>query len=334
MSLPVSNRLDENSIDILQEIANVIDIEIEGLQAVRQTLSVEFEKAINVIAGCKGQVIVTGVGKSGIIASKIAATFRSTGTPAMFLHAVEALHGDVGIVRSDDVVLAVGKTGESTELNELLRALKKNGNMIISMTSSSTSSMARLSDLILELKVAREACPLNLAPTTSTTIALVVGDAIAVALMKLKNVSAEDFARRHPGGQLGRRLLLTVSDVMRKGTDNPVILSDQSVKEMLVQITACHVGAVSIVDTAGRLLGFVTDFDIRHVLESDKDIFKMEIVDIMNQHPVTVYEEDKAVDALDKMRKRSKPLAILPVLNRTEQVVGVVHIHDLISAGL
>src|SRR5437899_2113915 len=210
-------------LELLEEIAKVIDIEIEALQSVRQHLGPEFEQAARTLAACTGQIIITGVGKSGIIASKIAATLRSTGTPAIFLHAGEALHGDIGIVGPNDVVLAVGKSGETSELNSLLRFLKKAGVKIISLTSNGTSSMANLSDIVLNLRVPREACPLNLTPTASTTAALAVGDAIAVALMKMKNISELDFARSHPGGQLGRRLLLTVDDVMRKNEQNPVI---------------------------------------------------------------------------------------------------------------
>jgi arabinose-5-phosphate isomerase len=323
-----------NDVNILEEIASVIDIEIEGLQAVRQHLTPEFQKAVEVIAGCTGQVFVTGVGKSGIIASKIAATLCSTGTRAIFLHAAEALHGDIGAVRAEDVVLALGKTGESTELNELLRALRKNGNVIISLTANPGSAMAKLSDVIVDLGNSREACPLNLAPTTSTTAALVIGDAIAVTLMKLKNISAEDFARSHPGGQLGRRLLLKVEDVMRTGGQNPVITKDRTIKEMLVTMTGCNAGAVSVITENGELLGLVTDYDVRKVLETEQDIFSLQIENIMNRKPSVAYVDDKAADALAAMNRRAKPITILPVLNRGNRVVGLVHVQDLISAGL
>jgi arabinose-5-phosphate isomerase len=320
--------------DILQELANVIDIEIEALQSVRQQLGSEFEEAVRIFAGCTGQIIVTGVGKSGIIASKIAATLRSTGTPAIFLHSGEALHGDVGIVGPDDVILAVGKSGETTELNSLLRFLKKNGSMIVSLTSNESSAMAKLSDLVLNLHVPREACPLNLAPTASTTAALAVGDAIAVALMKMKNISESDFARHHPGGQLGKRLTLKVEDIMRKGEENPVIQVDRTVKEMVVQITAFRVGAISVINKAGELLGLVTDYDIRKALESDRDLPGLKISEIMNSSPEFIFDDEKAVTALQKMNERNKPTAVMPVLNRNRKVVGMVHVHDLISAGL
>jgi arabinose-5-phosphate isomerase len=230
-------------------------------------------------------------------------------------------------------VLAIGKSGETHELNALLRILKKSGVLIISLTSNARSSMAALSDVVLDMKVSREACPLNLAPTTSTTVALAVGDAIAVALMKLKQISAEDYARRHPGGQLGA-LLLSVRDVMRKDDQNPTIRVEQSVKDMLVRITHFRVGGISVVGADGRLLGLVTDYDVRRALESGKHVLSMAIAEIMNPTPEWIDETVKAVDALEMMRHRSKPTALLPVLNQDRQVVGMIHLHDLISAGL
>jgi arabinose-5-phosphate isomerase len=304
------------------------------LRAVRQNISNAFVRAVDLIAACRGQVFVSGIGKSGIIGTKIAATLRSTGTPATFLHPGEALHGDVGSVRDDDVLLAIGKSGESTELNALLRVVRKMNIPIIAITSNADSSMAALSDVVIDLQIQREACPLNLAPTASTTASLAVGDAIAVTLMKLKNVSAEDFARHHPGGQLGKRLLLTVEDIMRHGDNRPVIGIRASIKEMLVAITAFHVGAICVTDEDEKLLGLVTDYDVRKMLETGRDIFAMKIGDIMNSSPEIAYATDRAVDALERMRARSKPTAVLPVLNSDHHVVGIVHLHDLVAAGL
>jgi arabinose-5-phosphate isomerase len=320
--------------NIIEEIARVIDIETEALQSVRDNLNSQFEEAVRTIAGCRGQILVSGIGKSGIIGQKIAATFRSTGTPALFLHAVEALHGDVGVVRADDVVLAVGKSGESGELNALLRVLKKIGLPIISMTSNPTSAMASMSDVVLHLEIPREACPLNLAPTASTTAALAVGDALAVTLMKMNDVSREDFARHHPGGQLGRRLLLTVDDVMRKGEQNPTIGSDQSVREMIVAITAFQVGAISVVDPEQKFLGLVTDYDIRKALEGSVRIESMSIRDIMNPTPETILSHFNAAETLEHMKARGKPTAVMPVLDPQGIVVGMVHLHDLVAAGV
>jgi arabinose-5-phosphate isomerase len=240
----------------------------------------------------------------------------------------------MGIVQPGDVVLAVGKSGETGELNSLLRVLKRNGISIIALTSNSNSSMAGLSDVVMDLKISREACPLNLAPTASTTAALAVGDAIAVALMKLKEISAEDYAGSHPGGQLGARLLLFVRDVMRKGEQNPIIQVDQPVKEMVVRITGFRVGAISVVGPEGQLLGLVTDYDLRKVLESGRDLFSMTISEIMNPAPSWIDEDVKAAEALELMRGRDKPTAILPVLDKEARVVGMIHLHDLISHGL
>lgn len=283
-------------------------------------------------------MLVSGIGKSGLIGTKIAATLRSTGTPATFLHPGEALHGDVGTVREDDVLLAIGKSGETTELNALLRVVRKIGIPVIAITSNAGSSMAALSDVVIDLQISREACPLNLAPTASTTAALAVGDAIAVALMKLKNISAEDFARHHPGGQLGKRLLLTVDDVMRGGDQKPVIRLDASMHEMLVAITKFRVGAVCVVDADEKLLGLVTDYDIRKILETGHDtghdIFMMKVSEIMNSSPEVVFNTDRAVDALETMRSRNKPTAVLPVLDAHNCVIGMVHLHDLVAAGI
>jgi arabinose-5-phosphate isomerase len=323
-----------DDMDLLDEIGNVIDIEIEALQTLRGNLTSSFQDAVELIAKCEGQVFVTGLGKSGLIAQKIAATFRSTGTPALFVHPAEALHGDIGTVRKEDIVMAIGKSGESTELNTLLRVLQRTGMPIIALTSNPGSSMAGLADVVLDLHVTREACPLNLAPTSSTTVALAVGDAIAVTLMKMKDISEDDFARHHPGGQIGRRLLLMVSDVMRQGDENPVVPVDSSMRQTLIDMTAFHVGAVSVVDGRGHLLGLVTDYDVRRVLESSSDVFKLSVRDVMNPSPEVVYEDQKAMDALEKMRARDKPTAVLPVLNRDREVVGMVHLHDLIVAGL
>ena len=322
------------TVNILAELRQVLDIEIEALRSVRENLDGRFVKAVETLQDCQGQIVVTGIGKSGIIARKIASTLQSTGTAAAFLHAGEALHGDIGIVRSGDVVLAVGKSGESRELNALLRILRKSGTTIIAMTSNPGSAMAELSDVVLDLKILREACPLNLAPTASTTAALAVGDALAVALMKLKDISKDDFALRHPAGQIGARLLLTVSDVMRKGPDNPIIGSDQPIKEMIVRITAFRVGAISVVNSKGELLGLVSDYDIRKALESDRNLFALKITDIMNPAPDFIIDNARAVEALNMMRQREKPTAILPVVNRDREVVGMVHLHDLLAAGL
>lgn len=317
---------------ILRDLKSVFEIEIEALQAVMKNMSPEFARAVQLIADCKGRTVVTGIGKSGIIANKIAATLTSTGTPAVYVHAGEALHGDIGIVSPDDILVAIGKSGENAELYTLLHYVRKIGSRIIAITASPQSRMAKAADIVLELSIPREACPLNLAPTSSTTACLVLGDAIAVALMKLKKVSTAEFARRHPGGQLGRRLLLKVGDVMRTGERNPIVKLNASVRHMLLLITQGQAGAISVVGKGNVLKGLVSDYDVRKALERGEAIFDLRIGDIMNTKPLFVYEDDMATEALDLMRK--KPTNILPVLDRSRKVVGIIHIMDLVSAGI
>jgi len=319
---------------ILRELKNVFEIEIEALQSVMKNMSPSFARAVQLVAECKGRVVVTGIGKSGIIANKIAATFTSTGTPAVYLHAGEALHGDIGIVSPEDVVMAIGKSGENAELYNLLYFVRKIGARIIAITARPQSRMAQAADIVLELTIPREACPLNLAPTSSTTATLVLGDAIAVALMKLKKVSTAEFARRHPGGQLGRRLLLEVRDVMRTGERNPVVKLNDTVRHMLVLITEGQAGAISVIGKEKKLAGFVSDYDVRKALERGDAFFDLKIQDMMNPNPMFVYEDQMAAEALDLLRSRRKPSAVLPVLDRTQKVVGMLHIMDLVSAGI
>ena len=320
--------------DILAEIKRVIDLEMQTINALKPTLGPAYEDAVRWIFDCRGKVVVTGVGKSGVIAQKIAATMVSTGTPALFLHGADGMHGGVGIIEKDDIVLAVGKSGESDELLAILPVAGKIGAKVISITARPNSKMAKHSDLVLHTPVDEEACPLNMAPTCSTTAALVVGDALAVALMKLRGFRPDDFAINHPGGQLGKRLLLTVGDLMRSGEANPVVHGTRDVRFMLTEMTRQRAGAVSIIDDERRLLGLVTDYDVRRVLEAQKDVFGLTIQDIMNAAPEFVFEDENAYAALEKMEKREKPISVLPVLNRQERVVGMIHLHDLVARGL
>ncbi|MDH3771201.1 MAG: KpsF/GutQ family sugar-phosphate isomerase, partial [Nitrospirota bacterium] len=253
--------------DILEELRRVIRLEAMALTHLEESLSSRFEETVRMLQACQGKVILMGVGKSGLIANKIAATMVSTGTPAVFLHGSEGMHGDIGIVAKDDIVVAVGKSGESEELLVLLPFIRKIGARIISITAKPESTLACGSDLVLVTPIEEEACPLNMAPTCSTTVALVLGDAIAMALMKLRKFQPDDFALFHPGGQLGKRLLLTVDDCMRKGDANPVIDLSQSIRTMLFEMTSKRAGAVSVIDDQSRLLGIITDFDIRRTLE-------------------------------------------------------------------
>ena len=320
--------------EILEELRRVIRLEAQAILHLEDCLGPPFEEAVSMLQACKGKVIVTGVGKSGLIANKISATMVSTGTPAVFLHGSEAMHGDIGIVEKDDIVLAVGRSGESEELLTLLPFIKKIGARILSITSQPESTLAKNSDLVLLTPIQEEACPLNMAPTCSTTVALVLGDALAMALMKLRNFQPADFALFHPGGQLGKRLLLTVGDLMRMGEANPLIHLSQNVQMVLCEMTSKRAGAVSVIDEEGRLLGLITDFDIRRVLESGEALFSLTIEDVMNPKPSWVYQDEKAVNALEFMEKRGKPISVLPVLDRQEKVVGILHLHDLVSCGI
>ncbi|RMF92988.1 MAG: KpsF/GutQ family sugar-phosphate isomerase [Nitrospinota bacterium] len=320
--------------NILQEIRRVLEAEISTLITVRDCVDDSYEKAVSLLYGCTGKVVVTGIGKSGIIAQKIAATMASTGTLALYLHPADGMHGNLGVVRENDVLLAISKSGESEELLGILPSLHQIGVRIITITANPASTLARHSDVVLQTPIEREACPLDLAPTSSTTAALAVGDALALTLMKLKDFKPEHFALYHPGGRLGKRLLLRVKDLMRSGENNPIIRVEESVSTMLCEITRKMTGAVSVVDKDGYLVGLVTDYDIRRALETGKDIFSLTIPQIMNPHPTTIYEDEKAVVALEIMENRERPFSLLPVLNHEERVVGMIHLHDIIGRGL
>lgn len=320
--------------DILEEIRRVIRLEALAITHLEKSVGPPVEEAVRLLQACKGKIILTGVGKSGLIANKISATMVSTGTPAVFVHGSEGLHGDIGIVAKEDIVIAVGKSGESEELLALLPFIRKIGAKILAITTQPQSTLARGSDVVLLTPIHEEACPLNMAPTCSTTAALVLGDALAMALMKLRNFQPADFALFHPGGQLGKRLFLTVGDLMRTGEGRAVIRPSHTIQTMLCEMTSKRAGAVSVIDEEDRLLGLITDFDIRRVLEGGQNLFALTIGEVMNPKPSWVYQDEKAVKALQFMEKREKPISVLPVLDRQEKVVGMIHIHDLISRGL
>jgi arabinose-5-phosphate isomerase len=320
--------------DILSEIRRVIELEHRTVARLHETIGPAYEEAVRLLHACPGKVILTGIGKSGIIAQKIASTLASTGMPALFLHPTEGMHGDIGIARKDDVIIAIGRSGESEELIALLPSIRKIGARLISITAKPGSTMARHSDIVLITPVDEEACPLNMAPTCSTTAALVVGDALAMALMKLRNIQPEEFAQYHPGGQLGKRLLLTVRDLMRTGPRNPVVHVTASVKDLFSEITDKHLGAVSVVDDTGTLVGLVTDYDIRRAVGEGRNIFSMTIMQIMNPNPIAIPADNKAIQALRIMEEREKPLAVLPVIEENRMVCGMIHLHDLIDKGL
>lgn len=319
---------------VSREIRRVLRLEASALSAVAAAVDGAYSRAVETLARCKGKVIVTGVGKSGLIAQKIAATMTSTGTPAIHLDPTEGLHGGLGVVGKNDVVLAVGKSGESDELNALLPRLRAAGVQVIAITANPRSTLGRAATLTLLTPVEAEACPHNLAPTCSTTAALAVGDALAVALMKLRGFSRERFAEFHPGGRIGRRLTLKVADIMRSGEENPVVPVTASVPRMLEVLTKKRAGAVNVVDGSGRLVGLIVDYDIRRCLEKGLDPRKLTVRRIMNPKPTTVRPEALAARAVELMENRPNPFNVLPVVDARRRPVGVVQIHDLRARGL
>jgi arabinose-5-phosphate isomerase len=323
------------AIKVISEIDRVFQLEIETLIKVRESLNESYTAAVELLFSCTGKIVVSGAGKSGLIAQKIAATMVSTGTPAVSLHPSDAMHGDAGVIREGDVFLGISKSGETEELLNLLLYLKQAKVPVISITASADSSLTRGSKIALYTPVDAEACPLNLAPTSSSTAALVVGDALAMALMKMRGFQPEHFAMFHPGGQLGKRLTMTVADIMRSGENNPVVNIDSTLNEMLYEITGKLSGAVSVIDDEGQLLGLVTDHDIRNVLEKGKDLFSLTITDIMNDSPTYICTNEMAITALDLMENRETPFMVLPVLEpNSKKVVGIIHLHDLVTKGL
>lgn len=321
-------------IDILSEIIKVIDIEMRGIQNLKSQVNVSFEKAVKEIYHCRGKVVLSGMGKSGIIAKKIASTMSSIGTPATFMHPAEGMHGDIGMMTADDIFIAIGKSGESSELNSLLPAIRNIGVKIIGITGNGKSTLARLADIILDIGDTKEACPFNMAPTTSSTVTLVIGDALAVVLMRMRGFELDDYALLHPGGRLGRRLTMKVTDIMLKEYANPVINISDTVKNCIMKISEKQAGAVSVIDDNGNLMGLVTDYDIRKHLEKEENIFTMTVSQIMNSNPIYVYEDDKAFESLEFMQKRERPITVMPVINSNKSVVGMLRLQDLVRAGL
>ncbi len=322
------------NIDIESEILRVIDIEVKGLSQLREQIDSSVKSAVETIFDCSGKVILTGMGKSGLVAKKIASTMSSVGTPAIFMHPAEGMHGDLGIIGADDVVIAIGKSGESVELNGVLPSVKNVGAKIIGVMGEANSTLAKYSDIIINIGNIEEACPFNMAPTTSSTVIMVLGDAMAVALMKMRGFDLTEYARLHPGGQIGKRLTMMVSDIMLKEGNNPIINISDSVKNCISEISRKLAGAVSVVDNDGTFRGLVTDYDIRKHLEKEENIFSMKIEEIMNSKPIFVYDDEKAFSALKIMQEREKPITILSVLNRNNLVVGMLRMHDLIKVGL
>ncbi len=322
----------ERIVDVCLIGREVLRTEGEAVLALIPRLGAEFEEAVEILYHCRGRIIVTGMGKTGIIARKFSATLASTGSPSLTLHPVEALHGDLGMVGKDDIVVMISHSGESEEIKNLIPFIKRIGVPLISITGNPDSTLAAYSDVAMNAGVEREACPFNLAPTSSTTAALAISDALAVALIEKRNFKPVDFARLHPGGALGKRLLLTVSDLMRKGDENPVVEEDAPVKDVILRITAAHAGAAGVVNRDGRLSGFFTDGDLRRQIEVYPDILTMPVGLVMTKNPLTVEENQLAVEALRILGGRK--VDELPVINQRGEPVGMLDVQDLLDAGI
>ena len=309
----------------------VIEIETRALQALRQRMDASFAAACRLMLACRGRVVASGMGKSGHVARKIAATLASTGTPSFYVHPGEASHGDLGMITDADVVLALSNSGETDELLTIIPALKRQGNPLIVMSGRPQSRVAQLADVHLDVSVPEEACPLGLAPTSSTTAALVMGDALAVALLEARGFTADDFARSHPAGSLGRRLLLHIRDIMHVGDDVPRVRADASISETAMEMSRKRLGMTAIVDAAGRLLGVFTDGDLRRALDDARvDLRTAKVSELMTHNPKAIGANQLAVEAAHLMETHQ--INALIVIDDDRRAVGALNIHDLLRA--
>jgi arabinose-5-phosphate isomerase len=314
-----------------------LNLEAEAIaQTATRLNQAEIEQVVQLLAGCKGKIVILGVGKSGIIAQKIAATMTSTGTGAIHLHPSDALHGGIGIINSDDVVMILSNSGETDEIIEMLPYLKRRQVPIIALVGNLSSTLARRADAVIDGSVSQEACPLNLAPTTSTTVALALGDALALTMMQVKGLTPDDFAVNHPAGQLGKRLTLTVADLMHSGAGNPTIRLDAIWVEAVKAITAGGLGAVNVVEDSGRLAGIITDGDLRRAIQkSDQaSLANLKCAELMTQSPTVASPDLLAYDALRLMEDRPSQISVLPVVNGDGIALGLIRLHDIVRSGL
>ncbi|MCI3206303.1 MULTISPECIES: KpsF/GutQ family sugar-phosphate isomerase [Pandoraea] len=313
----------------LEVAREVLRTEADAIERVSAHLDDSFFEAVSLLLACKGRVVVTGMGKSGHIGRKLAATFASTGTPAFFVHPAEASHGDLGMITADDVVVALSNSGETGELVSILPMIKRIGAKLIAMTGNAASSLGRLSDVHLDAHVEKEACPLGLAPTASTTAALALGDALAVTLLDARGFGAEDFARSHPGGALGRRLLTFVRDVMRTGDAIPRVRSDANLSDALIEMTAKGLGMTAIVDADDRVVGIFTDGDLRRLFKRTLDFTSLKLADVMKAGPRTIGPDHLAAEAAELMER----FGIMQLLvTENDRLVGALNVHDLFAA--
>ena len=318
--------------NVIKRAKQVLDIESCAIQELKKRVGVNFKEALKLMLKTKGRVIVSGMGKTGIIAQKFSATLASTGTPSLFLHTAEAIHGDLGKVTRDDVVIVLSNSGATEEIKQLLPLLKKIGVKVIALTGNKKSALAKYSDVVLDVSVKKEACPLGLAPTASTTATLAMADALSVCLLELKGFKAKDFAFFHPAGALGKRLLLKVEDIMRTGRANPVVKENEPVSSVLLKITQARSGSASVVDKGGRLVGIFTDGDLRRHLETDKNLTRRKIKEVMTRNPLTISRDKLAAEAIHILEE--KKIDEVPVVDSKHRPIGLLDVQDLLRAGV
>ena len=320
---------------MLENARNVLKMEAEAILELVPRINGQFTAAVEMILACPGRTVITGIGKSGIIGRKMAATLASTGTPSFYLHPAEGIHGDLGMVTADDVVIALSNSGETGEVLHILPSLRRIGAKVIAMVGNPNSSLGKNADVVLDVGVSKEACPLGLAPTSSTTAALAFGDALAVALLSKRKFTADQFAVFHPGGSLGRRLLMTVADVMHTGDENPLVKGDMKVQDALFVITDKGLGAVSVVDNDNKMIGVLTDGDIRRGLSQGFSFLTMPVTELMTKAPKTITQDKLAAEALHLMESnKPRPITVLPVIDAERHVIGLLHMTDLVRQGV
>jgi arabinose-5-phosphate isomerase len=324
----------QGALDVLKEAKRVLRVEAQSVLDLAERLDENFSRAVETLYSCKGKVVLMGMGKSGLVGRKISSTFASTGTPSFFLHPAEGLNGDFGMLAKEDVIIAISKSGETRELLEVLPLIKRYGNRLIILTGNLSSPLAKAGDVTLDIRVKEEACPLNLAPTASTTTTLALGDALAIALMGKRNFKKEDFAMLHPGGALGKRLLLKVEDLMHVGKAFPMVSEKTLMKEAIFEITSKRLGVTGVCNTEGHLVGVVTDGDLRRALEKFNDLFSREASEVMTRSPRWIEKDELAARAVQRMEEYS--ITSLFVFNQggDKVPVGIIHLHDLLKAGV
>ncbi len=316
---------------ILNTARETIALEAQAIAGLAEYLTPDFEIAIQKIAAASGRIVLSGVGKSAIVAQKIASTLNSTGTPSLFMHAADAIHGDLGMIQKEDVVILLSKSGESAEIKVLVPLIKNFGNLLIGMSGNLYSFLARNCDYFLNTTVSKEACPNNLAPTTSTTAQMVMGDVIAICLMELAGFSGQDFAKFHPGGNLGKRLYLRVQDLYASN-QQPRVSPDATVKQVIVEITNKRLGATAVINEDGIIAGMITDGDLRRMLEKSDILDNVRAEDIMSKNPTTILSDELAVNALETLRQHD--ISQLIVINKAGTYLGILHLHDLVREGI